>query len=266
MVPALIILTLWVALLAPGIIRWLRNHQPTTSIASFHRQLRLLEHSGPKIVEPANRLDDEERDPRWQAPRPTPPTLVLVPTGPTDKESTMRYDDGYDEVPDDRLGRAEQWSEDPWDVAEDRSAATRSYRTVRAPRYDAYEAADEDDYDDYGDYDRSRPVPVLSPDRARTRRTRILYGLGGAIAGTFLVGLLPGMGVLWAVTLLSAIALVGYLGLMYYASNAGFYGQEQLTNAVPIARAVMPVYTDSDSPYGTGYDDGWQSDRIAAAR
>ena len=109
-------------------------------------------------------------------------------------------------------------------------------------------------------------MPVLSPDRARSRRTRILAGLGGAIALTFLVGLLPGMSVLWAVTLLSVVALGSYLGLMFYASNAGFYGHEQPVRSTPIARAVMPVYADTDTGYASGYDDGWQSDRIAAAR
>ena len=257
--PALIILALWGALLAPGVVRWLRNHQPTTSIASFHRQLRLLERSGPKIVEPAYRLGGTEQVVEQEAPRPpaAAPRLVLVPTGTTDKESTMRYDDGYDEVPADRYDRVAQWAEDPREDAEaDYEPAPRPYRTVRAPRHAAFE-----EYDDIDEFDDGR-VTVLTPDRARARRMRILAGLGATVALSFILGLLPGMTFLWAVTLLSVIALAGYLGLMFYASNAGLYGEDLHATSVPIARVVVPAFSEHDERY----DDGWESDRIAAAR
>ena len=94
--PALIILGLWVVVLAPGVVRWARVRQPTASIASFHRQLRLLEHTGPKIVEPAYRLGGVDA-PVVERVAPSPPVrmprLVLLPSAATTKESTMRYDD-----------------------------------------------------------------------------------------------------------------------------------------------------------------------------
>jgi hypothetical protein len=266
-VPALIILALWVALLAPGVVKWLRTHKPTTSIASFHRQLRLLEHTGPKLVEPAYRLEGEdERVTEWEEPAPPvrTPRLVLLPSGASQKEpATMRHASRYQD-------RYEDRGEDPYGVVDDEQAAwddpwaepaplhaTRSYRTVRSPRYDEYDYDEDDAFDDGG------PLPGLSPEHARTRRKRIIVGLSAAIGATFILGLLPSLGVLWAVSLVGVIALIAYLGLMFYAANAGLYGNDDLERLTPVARTVISPYTDRASRYD---DDGWESDRIAAAR
>ncbi len=50
------LVVLWVVVLAPGL--WKRHRERTAagSIDSFHLQLHLLEHAGPKIVAPAYRL------------------------------------------------------------------------------------------------------------------------------------------------------------------------------------------------------------------
>jgi hypothetical protein len=275
--PALIILALWAALLAPGAVRWLRRRKPTTSIASFHRQLRLLEHTGPKLVEPAYRLegeDDHVTEREVPPPPPRVPRLVLLPAAATPKEPTMRYDDRYDDAYEDPFRPADRqvdaaW-DDPWAGEDELDPPTRSHRTVRAPRADDYEDAYDEgddydyDYDDgYGHGGRRRhaaPVPVLSPDRARARRTRILAGLGAAIVVSFVFGFLPSLGLLWIVTLLGVVALGAYLVLMLYASNQGLYGHDSLARVTPVARTVI-------SPYeSTRDDERWESDRVAAAR
>jgi hypothetical protein len=267
-VPAIIILALWVALLAPGVVKWLRSHTPSTSIASFHRELQGLEHTGPKIVEPAYRLEDEDQrltervdePPTVRAPR-----LVLLPTGATAKESTMGYEDRYQDRYQDRYedprritGEEVYAQQGAWDDPWGRDEAayepeTRANRTVRAPRYDEYDELDARD---------EAPVHALSATSARTRRTRILAGLGVAIVGTFVFGLLPDLSILWAVTLLSVAALVGYLVLMFYASNAGMYGNEPLARITPVARTVIPAYAERTY----AYEEDWESERIAAAR
>jgi hypothetical protein len=261
--PALIILALWVALLAPGVVKWLRNHKPSTSIASFHRQLRLLEHTGPKLVEPAYRLEGEdERLTEWEEPPPPErvPRLILLPTGETPKESTtMRHhrQDRYEDVYVDDDEQLEQAWDDPWASGEAAyEPSTRSQRTVRAPRYDDY------GYDDERYEVEDEPLHVLTPARARARRARILWGLGAVIVASFVFGLLPGFGILWAVALLSVVALIGYLGLMFYAANAGLYGNDALEQLTPVARTVIAPYTERVSRY----DDEWESDRVAAAR
>jgi hypothetical protein len=267
-VPALVILALWTALLGPGVARWLRQHRPTTSIASFHRQLRGLEHSGPKLVEPAYRLGGAERSESYYEPRREPerPQLVLLRTGANERESTMRddrrYDDEYAEpLATTRRGapQADVW-DDPWsDPFEGESfedprvdPPTRAYRTVRAPRARDY----------VGEHVRAtRDAPILSRDKARVRRSRILLALGGAIVGTFLLGLAPGLTILWALTVLGVVGLAGYLGLMYYASNIGLYGTS--VTRTPVARVVMPVF--QDDPYALD-DEDWEDDRLAAAQ
>ena len=103
---------------------------------------------------------------------------------------------------------------------------------------------------------------VLSADQARVRRTRIIAGLAVAIVGTFFVGLVSGATVLWAVTVLALVALGCFLSLMYYASSTGLYGQGSYASITPVARAVVQVETG----YAKDYDDGWESDRFAAAR
>lgn len=275
MVPALVILGLWTALLGPGVARWLRQHQPTTSIASFHRQLRGLEHSGPKLVEPAYRLGGAGRrnaQSHEQRRIPKRPHLVLLKTGAIEKESTMNdghYGDEYAEpwASTRRPAASHDEWDDPWsDPFADPSfddprsdPPTRAYRTVRAPRAD--------EYADPRTRARHRPV-ALSPDDARARRSRILLGLGGAILGTILLGLIPGLTILWALTVLCVVGLAAYLGLMYYASNVGLYRahtSERTSTRTPIARAVVPALHE-DRYDDDLYDDDWGDERIAAAR
>jgi hypothetical protein len=267
-VPALVILALWTALLGPGVARWLRQHRPTTSIASFHRQLRGLEHSGPRMA-PAYGFGGTERsdyENYEQRREPERPKLVLLRSGATEKEPTMRDDGRYDdEYAEPRattrrgVARADVW-DDPWsDPFEDASfedprvdPPTRAYRTVRAPVAQDY--VDDEPHT-------PRHAPTLSRDRARVRRSRILVALGAAIVGTFLLGLVPGLTILWALTVLGVVALAAYLGLMYYASNTGLYGAT--VSRTPVARVVMPAFRDDQ--YGVD-DDDWAEDRIAAAQ
>jgi hypothetical protein len=267
-VPALVILALWTALLGPGVARWLRQHRPTTSIASFHRQLRGLEHSSPRLG-PANRFGGTERSDHEnyeQRREPERPQLVLLRSGATEKESTMRDDGRYDsEYAEPRattrrgLARAEVW-DDPWsDPFEDEAfddarvdPPTRAYRTVRAPKVEDY---------DLDEPRAPRHATTLSRDRARVRRARILVALGAAIVGTFLLGLVPGLTIMWALTVLGVVALASYLGLMYYASNVGLYGTTD--SRTPVARVVMPAFRDD--AYALD-DDDWAEDRIAAAQ
>ena len=145
----------------------------------------------------------------------------------------MRYDDRHAEPSQAGYDRADRWEADPW-----------------AQDDPGYEEADN--------------VGALSPERAKVRRTRIIAGLGAAIAGSFILGLLPGMTVMWALTFIAVAAMVAYLGLMFYASSAGMYGQDMQYSATPVARVVVPAFTDYDSAYDA--DDGWDTGRIAAAR
>ncbi len=264
MVPALIILALWVALLAPGVVKWLRNHARATSIASFHRQLQQLERTGPKLFEPAHRLGGQD-EPTADREHDVPPRprLALVPTGATEKGTTMRYDDRHEarsgrhadpfgQVADDAYQPGEAW-DDPW--GEPDPVPTRAHQ-VRGTRYDAYHDVEHDD---------PEPRDALTPSAARVRRMRILLGLGSAIVGSLLLGIVTGVGILYALTLVSVVAMLAYLVLMYYASSVGMYGNDALARITPVARSVIAA----DEPRSYRFDDeedDWGTRRVAAAR
>lgn len=276
MVPALIILALWAALLAPGVLRWLREHRVTGSIAAFHRQLRQLERTRPRLLAAAQGLDGAltmEREPirrQWER-----PALVLLRTGANDKEHTMRYD-GRETGPEPLARRAgprgrhafgealdrEPYDprdayDEPWPDAEDEyepQAATRVHRTVKAPvgRTPRAHVLDQVRRRAGG-----RREVRLTPTSARARRTRILAVLTAEIAGTFLLGLVPGLAVLWVLTVLGVVALGLYLGLMYYASSTGLYGASDERR--PVARAVMPAVE-----VGARDEEEWEPEYAAA--
>jgi hypothetical protein len=53
----LILVVVWAAVLGPSLLRRGVQRRSTDSIGAFHRQLRVLERTGPLSVDPAHRLD-----------------------------------------------------------------------------------------------------------------------------------------------------------------------------------------------------------------
>ena len=56
MVVLLILAVVWAAVLGPSVLRRRAERRSTDSIGAFHRQLRVLQRTGPSIVDPAYRL------------------------------------------------------------------------------------------------------------------------------------------------------------------------------------------------------------------
>jgi len=52
----LILVVVWAIVLGPSLLRRRAERHSGDSIGAFHRQLRVLEHTGPTLVDPANRL------------------------------------------------------------------------------------------------------------------------------------------------------------------------------------------------------------------
>ncbi len=59
----LVLVVLWIAVLTPRLVRHFREGRSHYSIESFHEQLHLLGRTGPKLVEPAYRLEVPDTDP-----------------------------------------------------------------------------------------------------------------------------------------------------------------------------------------------------------
>ncbi|MGA2037306.1 MAG: hypothetical protein ABSH04_06960 [Acidimicrobiales bacterium] len=53
----LILLLVWAVVLGPSLLRRGAQRHSTDSIGAFHRQLRVLQHTGPSLVDPIHRLD-----------------------------------------------------------------------------------------------------------------------------------------------------------------------------------------------------------------
>ena len=56
MILLVLVAVLWVVVLTPSVLRRIRERGGVGSVDHFHHQLELLEHAGPKLVDPAYRL------------------------------------------------------------------------------------------------------------------------------------------------------------------------------------------------------------------
>lgn len=68
------------------------------------------------------------------------------------------------------------------------------------------------------------PVAIRSPQALRRQRTLkrrrdVLLGLAGATVGSLLLGAIPAFHLLWVLTLLSGVALAGYVAMLVHMRN-----------------------------------------------
>jgi hypothetical protein len=66
----LILGIVWAVVLGPSLLRRRAERHSADSIGTFHRQLRVLEHAGPSLVDPANRMVTAQRGPVAAGPHP----------------------------------------------------------------------------------------------------------------------------------------------------------------------------------------------------
>ncbi len=232
-----VLVIVWIAVLAPVAIRKFRDQDTDRSILNFHQRMAHLGR-GRKIVEPAHRLavNDEPAPLVTAAPR---PLLRVV---------------GADEHED---ASWEEWSRQQGD---DRPSHSEAVATT--PRYQtAYAHVPVEAAEPY--------VPVRSNFGSRSqrvRRRRVLFSLAGSTALSTIVALITSSLIVDAWTMLSWVALLGFLGLMYYAMSTGMLN-------VPVAtqRFVTPrtrhstgrhvAYEDNydaldePQPWASSYDD-----------
>lgn len=226
MILLVLVVLLWVAVLAPSAWRRFGERQGVGSIDHFHHQLQLLEHAGPKTVAPAYRLH------------------TATPGAPSTELSA--------------------------DVAVDSS---RPKLVLLRPTDDA--AAADVDGDDGLHYERvgvlDRPDPVCRPEvgvelpayrreQARRRCTVLLRCLGGVALSTALIGVFPGMHLVWVATGLSGLAALGLVALMAYAKEL------EAERARRRSRRWAADAGFADNPVSSGYPGAWDDDDLEAPR
>ena len=193
----LVLVLVWIAVLAPKVVRYFRDERGNGSIESFHQQLHLLERTGPKIVPPAHTL--ETADPARPSPEhpiagpsragPDRPDLVLVDSAAWRRAAAGRTPSGA-------LGGNGAGGM-VWLSAEGRT-------------------------------DRRR--------RARRRRRDLVLCLVGAASLTAPLGALRGLHALWALTMISALVIVGLWALGAYAQLLD--AERRAPRPIPGARSV----------------------------
>jgi hypothetical protein len=178
-----LVVVLWIAVLAPSAWRRQSERRGAGSIDHFHHQLELLEHAGPKLVNPAYRLHTavpgggsfETSPPGIDTSR---PKLVLL--RPTDDEGMADVDDGegchYE-----RVGTL---------------SAPEPPERCTAPRAE---------------------LAAYRRQQARMRCTLLLRGLVATVVVTAIIGAVPGLRLAWIFTGFTGLAALGLTALIGYA-------------------------------------------------
>lgn len=181
----LVLAVLWIAVLTPGILRKRAERRGTGSIDSFHRQLHLLERTGPKLAP----IDHQEFGNDGQVA--SFPTVSSMPGRPN-LVLLSKPVNGATPGPE-ATGRV---------YAEGPSATSTP---LSEPAVEARQG--------------SRQAEFVAYERRQSlkRRQQIAFGLVGTFVVTALLGMVPSLRMLWGVTLLAAMAIAGYIFLMVYA-------------------------------------------------
>jgi hypothetical protein len=217
-----LVVVLWIAVLVPGAIRRRSERQGAGSIDHFHHQLELLEHAGPKLVNPAYRL--ETAFPGGGSPEraisdldSSRPKLVLL--RPTDDAYTADVGDS-DGCLYERVGVLSA-PEPPEQCAE--------------PRIE---------------------LAAYRRQQARARCTMLLRGLTAMVLVTGVIGAIPGLHLAWAFTGVFGLSALGLVGLIGYARELEAERRRRSRYA------STPYWDDVDVDYApmpasAGYPGAW---------
>jgi hypothetical protein len=237
----IIIAVAWIVILGPNLLkRHGRAGDGISSISHFHRQLRVLEHSGPQpIVTPAYRLRGidgsavpahEELD-RGVAPA---PVLTVV---------------GADQLPRPALAFL---GVDPVEAPADRPTEHRPLPDMRPT---ARVGTPGPAVGSIGMH--AAMVDPHSRQLARRRRRDTLGILATVFVATGMIGFIPGAGTAWMVTALSGAALVAYVALLVHLRRRAEERGNLLHHLEPVAgvagsRGTATIHTYSVPTYRSG--------------
>jgi len=266
----ILVALLWVAVLLPGVVGRYTERRPTDSIDKFHRRLRLLEATGPKIITPAFTLRTPRTVVDGVAPRPlarrartqsSGSQLIVVESSRSDWGGNNQADQRSS----DRLGASNprQSSFEPVVSTGQLRTAVSGVPTGGVPK-------------------RPRRSTPASGRRslARRRRRHVLLTLVVSLVLSALVGSVRTLHTEWVLTGMIGLALVAYVTAALYVqlvaearprrhfggaprlhqvrtgSWTGQLGRTEAQELVPLARGGR---------YGLLTEERWGSDPWAAA-
>jgi hypothetical protein len=206
---------LWIVVLAPGALRRFGERQSGGSIDHFHRELRLLEHAGPKIVTPAYRLRGSRP---VQAPSTSPARPRLVLLRPVDDSQSADIDDG-EGTHYARVGVIEV-PEPPMSPAQT-EAGLAAYRRQQA----------------------------------RQRCTFVLRLLTAAAITSGVVGVVPSLRLAWAFTAITGVAALALVALIAYAREVEGQRQSRARTYRAPRQEAEPFITAAHAGHPGAWDD-----------
>jgi hypothetical protein len=243
----LILALAWIVLLAPSGWKWFSGRRAGASIDSFHRELHLLEHTGPKLIAPAFRLHtaystsalapSQSGFPAVSSMPDHPPLVLLRPNEQLDLPPSAQADPGRAVVT--MMERGAQggggahergygygyghelshgFSHGDGDAHLDESApAGRAASMVASGSATHRGPPSLGRPVSWPVQGASRGAPSWGVQRGRRRGRTVVAALGAILVVTGLAGLAPHLHALWVVTGLSGGALLGFVGLAAYA-------------------------------------------------
>jgi hypothetical protein len=235
MILVIIILVAWMIILGPNLLkRRARTVGGINSISHFHRQLRILEQSGPEpVVTPAFRLRSVDgsflgTDGGGGSGAPVVPKLSVV---------------GADQLPRPALAFL---GRDPHEA----DAGPTDHRSVAATSYGPVTESRDTDPDPLGPS--ARLPDAYARYRVRRRRRDTLGILTMVFVSTVLIGFIPGGTAAWALSLVSGLALAAYVALLvrmrqmaeererklHYLRPAGSRGFDDVQGSYPVLRSA----------------------------
>ena len=238
-----VLVVLWIVVLAPVYWKGRTLRGATTSIDSFHRQLHLLERTGPKLVTPAYRL--ESAVPAVAGGPGSPATgLPLVSSGIRRPNLVL-------------LRPVDDRSAEGDDIVDD-GAGGHSQRVLPEPTVEPFPTAVPETEGSV----RSGPDPYRRQ-LARRRRRDTLSVLVSVLFLSGLLGLLLGVPGLWVLTGLAAVALGAYVALVAYAQNLALERGTRRPSRTPASGGGIYHF---DAPEPRRVEDERSYNRAAAGR
>lgn len=232
----LIILALfWVALLAPIVVRRLRDNGTERSIQSFHTEHEVLSRQE-YTVPPAHRLDQPDREERHERAESRRPRLTVV-----------HDDDTYGS-----LEARGTWSEWVDDYEFDETPAPR--RGTPANRYAAAYSSVPSKSTVHSMYE--EPIARHRSMKARRRVVFTRLVLGAVVMS--IVSYVAGYSLLVDLAVVSWIGVVGFIALALYAISQGYLSESSLPLRLPQRRplaTVQPLYDGTSVDYEDQYED-----------
>jgi hypothetical protein len=243
----LIILALfWAALLAPVIIRRLRDGGPERSIQSFHAEHEVLSRQE-YVVNPAHRLEQpDEAEPEIREP------------GRRSRLTVVHADDTYRSL--ESRSSWDEWSRD-YDYDDDEPSNARESMNRYAAAYSSVpnETSVRASYD--------TPIRRRS---MKSRRQMMFVRLGLISAVLTILAFTMSYGLIMDLAVASWVCVVSYVALALYAVSQGYLNESSLPLRLPqpqklasvqrLYDVVSPRYDDEfESEYEEDYeDDAWQ--------